>query len=151
VSGGVLQDAWAENTCFGCGPANPDGMHLRSTFSEDGEALVATFEPTERYSSGAPNVMYGGTVASLIDCHSVWTAGAFAARRENREVRPEFVTGELSVRFLKPTPLDRPLHLRAWVEGDLGHRTRVHCTVSADDEVTATGEVVTVRVADHYL
>src|SRR3954470_22441710 len=68
----ALQDAWPDATCFGCGPANPQGYRIKSFWSADGGAVVALFQPQPQYNAGFPNVMYGGLVASLIDCHSIW-------------------------------------------------------------------------------
>jgi hypothetical protein len=75
-----LQHAIPDFTCYGCGPANPDGMHLQSTWDAAGQFVIARFEPQAKYTAGMPNTMYGGTIASLIDCHSLWTAMAFAYR-----------------------------------------------------------------------
>ena len=145
-----VQASWPELTCYGCGPANEAGLHLESYLDEAGESLVATVHPDEVFNSGAPNVMYGGHVASLLDCHSVWTAITFAYRSEGRSLgsppRIAYVTGRLSVDYRKPTPLDRPIHLEAWVEGDVGRKTTVRSELGPEGVTTATGEVVAVRV-----
>ena len=147
-----VQHAWPGFDCYGCGPANPDGIQLESYLAEDGESLVATVEPDAQYTSGMENVAYGGYVASLVDCHSIWTAVTFAHEAEGRPLDEgppiSYVTGELCVSYQEPTPLDRPIELRAWVEGDVGRKTTVTCEVSSGEEVTATGEVTAVRVAD---
>jgi acyl-CoA thioesterase FadM len=89
-------------------------------------------------------------VASLIDCHSNWTAMAFGYKAEGREPGSQpvivSVTGTLSVKYLKPTPLDQTLYLRAWVDGYVGRKTRVICELGTEDTVTATGDSVFVRV-----
>lgn len=144
-----VQDAWPDLSCFGCGPANPHGLRLKSEFSADGTELVATYDPDERFTSGAPNVAYGGLVASLVDCHAIWTAIAFAHRAEGRAVgtdpRIAYVTANLSVDFRKPTPLDQLVHLQAWVDGDAGEKTTVVCEVGTGEELTAEAEVLAVR------
>lgn len=148
--GDPVQDSWPDLTCYGCGPANPDGLHLRSYLDPDAEALVARVVPEARFTSGTANVMYGGHVASLLDCHSVWTAITFAYRDEGRPLgsdpRIAYVTGRLRVDYRAPTPLDRPVHLRAWVADDVGRKTTVRSELGPADEVTATGEVLAVRV-----
>lgn len=144
-----VQASWPDLTCYGCGPANEVGLQLKSYLGADGETLVATVHPEEMFNSGAPNVMYGGHIASLIDCHSIWTAITFAYRAENRELgsspRIAYVTGELCVEYLEPTPLDRSIDLTARVDGDPGKRTRVESELGPEGEVTATGEVLAVR------
>jgi hypothetical protein len=139
-----------EGTCFGCGPANPDGLKIKSYWSDDGQYVVANFTPAERFTSGLRNALYGGLIASLIDCHSNWTAMAFGYKAEGREPGSQppvvSVTASLGVKYLKPTPIDAPLWLRAWVEGDVGRRTRVICELGWQDTVTATGDSVFARI-----
>ncbi len=147
----ALQDLCFPNgTCYGCGPANPDGLHIKSYWSEDGKYVVCQFEPYKRFSSGFKNALYGGLIASLIDCHSNWTAMAFGYKAEGRDPGTQpllaSVTGQLSVKYLKPTPMDQTIHLRAWVEGEVGRKTRVVCELGSEDVVTALGDSVFVRI-----
>src|SRR5690606_39267736 len=99
--------------CYGCGPANPDGLHIKSYWSDDGQFVVATFTPQPKHTSGLKEALYGGMIASLIDCHSNWTAIAFGYRAAGREPgtlpRIMSVTGSLGVKYLKPTPLNATL------------------------------------------
>ena len=147
----ALQDlCLPEGTCYGCGSANPDGLHIKSYWSDDGQFVVCQFQPQPKFSSGFKNATYGGLIASLIDCHSNWTAMAFGYKAEGREAGTlpiiVSVTGSLGVKYLKPTPLDQTIHLRAWVEGEVGRKTRVLCELSTADVITATGDSVFVRV-----
>lgn len=145
----ALQEAWINATCYGCGPANPDGLQIKSYWSDDGQFVVATFQPQPKFNAGFENVMYGGLIASLIDCHSIWTAIAFSYRAENRPHGSlpaiSFVTGSLCIKYLKPTPLDQSIHLKAWVEGEVRRKTRVLCELGSEDQVSATGDVMAVR------
>ncbi|MDQ5822872.1 MAG: PaaI family thioesterase [Chloroflexota bacterium] len=144
-----LQDVWPDATCYGCGPANPEGLRIKSHWSEDSSEVVCRFEPQPQYNAGFPNVMYGGLVASLIDCHSIWTAIAWTYREEGREHGSapsiSYVTGTLNVRFLKPTALDRPVTLRARVTQLQPRKALVECSLYSGDEETARGEVTAVR------
>ncbi len=146
-----VQHSWPDLTCYGCGPANDEGLQLKSYLGDDAETLVASVDPNEMFTSGAPNVMYGGHIASLIDCHSIWTAITFAYRAEERPLgsapRIAFVTRDLCVDYRKPTPLDQPVHLTAWVEGDVGRKTTIQSKLGTEGEPTATGEVLAVRVS----
>ncbi len=146
----ALQDFFPMGTCYGCGPDNSDGMRIKSYWSEDGRFVIATYSVAPKYNAGIPNTMYGGTVASLIDCHSIWTAMAFACRAEGRDLGSLggifCVTGKLAVNYLKPTPLDQPVHLKAWVEGEIGRKTRVLSELGPAGEITATGEVLAVQI-----
>lgn len=133
--------------CFGCGRLNAEGHHVQTRWV-DGEGL-ATFEP--RPSQVAmPGFVYGGLVASLIDCHSVGTAAAAAAEAQGVDIRtegtPRYVTGSLHVDFVKPTPMGPPLELRAWPV-EIGERkVIVESELSVGGEVTARGRVVAVRL-----
>ena len=62
-----------------------------------------------------------------------------------------FVTGSLHVDYLKPTPLGVPLHLNGRVVEIKGRKVVVKIDVSANDVITAQGEVVAVQVPDHWL
>ena len=144
----ALQDAWPNATCYGCGPANPVGYHIKSYWSQDGTEVIASFRPGPEHNAGFPNVMYGGLIASLIDCHSIWTAIAFAYRAEGREHGSlpaiSFVTGTLNVRFLQPTPLSRPLVLRARVTEAHPRKSLVTCFAYSDQVMTAEASVLAI-------
>jgi hypothetical protein len=145
-----VQHSWPDLSCFGCGPANAEGFQIESYLGPEEETLVAAVDPDRRFTSGAPNVAWGGYVASLVDCHSVWTAITFTHRMEDRPLgsdpQIEYVTGSLSVDYHAPTPLDEPIHLRSWVEGEVGRKTTVISEVGPEGETTAEGEVTAVRV-----
>lgn len=145
-----IQDVWPLNTCYGCGPANPHGLQIKSRWSDDGLFFIAGYSPDSKYNSGMPDVMYGGAVASVIDCHSIWTAIAFAHKAANREVGSDpaivYVTGTLTVQYLKPTPLSGTLFLKSWVEGEIGKKVHVLCELGQGDTVTARGDVIAIRL-----
>ncbi|MEO8286492.1 MAG: PaaI family thioesterase [Chloroflexota bacterium] len=148
-SGVGLQDVWPDATCYGCGPANPAGLQIKSFWSSDGTEVICRFKPRPEQNAGFPNVMYGGLVASLIDCHSIWTAIAWTYRAEGREHGSlpaiSYVTGSLTVRYLSPTALDREVLLRSRVVELHAKKALVKCSVFSGDKETATGEVLAVR------
>ncbi|MCL1824562.1 MAG: PaaI family thioesterase [Betaproteobacteria bacterium] len=151
----ALQDACGPNgICYGCGPANPKGIQIKSYWSEDGKRVIATVNPDQKYTSW-PGLVYGGFLAMLVDCHSNWTVMAHHYRADGREPgsQPSIncVTGQLGVRYLKPTPMGVPLHLSAWVEGEVGRKTRVICEIRAGDELTAVGDSIFFRVDTNAL
>ncbi|AUB75430.1 thioesterase [Pseudomonas sp. Lz4W] len=145
-----LQDSAApEGVCFGCGTSNVHGLHVKSFWHEDGVHVIAEHLPDAKY-CGWPDLVYGGLIAMLVDCHSNWTAMAFHYRAQQREVdslpRINCVTGNLGIKFVKPTPMGVPLTLRARVEGEVGRKSRVICEVYAGDVLTAVGDSIFVRV-----
>ncbi len=127
-------------------------MQIKSYF--DGTVSTCRYQPRPEQCAGPEQFVYGGTIASLIDCHCVGTAIAMHYQREGREVgegEPIWcVTGRLTVNYVKPTPIDRPVELRATVVDSTEKKTVLTCTVSSDDEVTANGEVIAVRVPSSW-
>ncbi len=146
----ALQDLAApDGVCFGCGSAHPRGLHIKSHWHADGVHVICTHTPAADF-HGWPGLVYGGLIAMLVDCHSNWTAMAYHYRAENRapdsKPRIDCVTGSLGVKYLKPTPMDVPLRLKARVEGEVARKTRVLCEVYAGDVLTALGDSIFVRV-----
>ena len=138
--------------CYGCGRLNEHGLHLKSRW--DGDETVAIFEPRE-YFTGIPGYVYGGLLASLIDCHGTGTASAAAYRAAGRELGSEpplrFVTASLRVDFLKPTPMGVPLELRGRIQEVKGRKVVVSITLAAEKVVVVRGEVVAVQIPDQML
>jgi acyl-coenzyme A thioesterase PaaI-like protein len=133
--------------CYGCGSANPHGHQLKSYW--DGEESVAEFHP-QPYHTAIPGYVYGGLIASIIDCHGTGTAAAAAYRADGREMGSDppfrFVTASLHVDYLRPTPLGPTLFVRGRVKQIKGRKVVVEATVSAEDRVCARGEVVAVQM-----
>ncbi|KAF1070780.1 MAG: hypothetical protein GAK45_00709 [Pseudomonas citronellolis] len=150
MSVNALQDQVApDGICYGCGSRNPHGLHVKSRWHEDGIHVVAEHLPDARY-TGWPELVYGGLIAMLVDCHSNWTAMAYHYRAEGREPgslpRVDCVTGHLGIQYIKPTPMGVPLSLRAHVEGEVGRKSRIICEVYAGDTLTCVGDSIFVRV-----
>jgi acyl-coenzyme A thioesterase PaaI-like protein len=121
--------------CFGCGPASPDGLRLRSIVR--GDEVVARWQPAEKYQA-FPGMLNGGIIGTLLDCHSNWTA-AWHLRESGRLDRPPCtVTAEYSVKLLRPTPLDTPLELVARVAGSAADRATIEAVLSAAGKPRAT-------------
>jgi acyl-coenzyme A thioesterase PaaI-like protein len=140
-----LQERYGPDTiCFGCGPANPDGLHVRSF--PDGDEVVAEWRPEARHQA-FPGVLNGGIVGTLLDCHMNWTAAWALMQRRAVDRPPTTVTAEYSVRLLRPTPVDVPLRLRARVVEASDDRATVQATLEAAGDVcdTARGTFVAVR------
>ena len=134
--------------CYGCGRLNDHGLQIKSHW--DGEETVAIFHP-KPYHTALPGYVYGGLIASLIDCHCIGTASAAASRAQGREMDKEpplrFLTASLHVDYLRPTPL-APLEVRARVKEIEGRKVVVTATLSAKGEVCARGEVVAVQMPE---
>ena len=138
--------------CYGCGRLNEHGLQIKSYW--DGDETVCIFQPRS-YHIAIPGYVYGGLIASLIDCHGTGTAAAAAYRTESRAMDSEppqrFLTASLHVDYLKPTPLGVPLEVRGRVKEIKGRKVVVAATLSANGEVTARGEIVAVQVPQALL
>lgn len=148
----AFQDYYPDDTsyCYGCGRLNEHGLQIKSYW--DGEETVAVYNPLE-WHMAIPGYVYGGLIASLIDCHSTGTAAAAAYRQEGREMDTQptlrYLTASLQVDYLLPTPLGVPLEVRGRVEEISERKVVVSSTLIADGEVCARGKVVAVRMPDH--
>ncbi len=138
--------------CYGCGRLNPEGHQLKSYW--DGDETVAVFEPKPCHIA-IPGYVYGGLIASIIDCHGTGSAAAAAYRTAGRAMDTDppfrFVTASLKVDYLRPTPLGVKLIVRGQVKEVTGRKVVVSATVSADGETCARGEVVAVQMPEHLV
>ena len=134
-----LQERYApQGRCFGCGPANPDGLHVRSFPSADDPAtVIAEWTPEPRYEA-FEGVVNGGIIGALLDCHSNWTATYHLMRARGADRPPTPVTLDYAVRFRRPTPSGEPIRLSAHVVEAADDRATVEATLEAGGEVTAT-------------
>lgn len=137
--------------CYGCGKDNPHGHHLKSHW--DGDETVARFTPGAQFSGGVPDNVYGGMIASLLDCHGTASAAAFAHRARNREMGDggeplRFVTASLKVDFLRPTPIGVELVVKGKLHSVEGRKVRVSMTLSAEGVTCATAEMLALSLKE---
>ena len=131
-----LQETYApSNACFGCGPANPTGLHVRSFV--DGNEVVAEWQPGQQYEA-FPGVLNGGIIGSLLDCHCNWAATWHLMQKSGSEKPPCTVTADYSIKLLRPTPTDQKIKLLARVIESTDDRAVVEGELIAHDKVTAT-------------
>ncbi len=136
--------------CFGCGRLNDKGYQLKSFW--EGDEGVCRIVPEHHYSGGMKDILYGGLIASLVDCHGAGTAAAAKARELKIEMKPgampRFVTASLKVDYLSPTPVGKELELRAKVEEISGRKVTVNVTVSTDGTVHARGRLLMIQIRE---
>jgi acyl-coenzyme A thioesterase PaaI-like protein len=130
-----LQDTYApDNACFGCGPANPKGLRLKSFVR--GEETVCQWTP-EKHHEAFEGVLNGGICGALMDCHSNWTAAWHLMKKTGAQAPPCTVTADFHVTLKRPTPTVGPVNLRARVVESGEDRAVVECTLEAGGKVTA--------------
>ena len=131
-----LQERYAaKSICFGCGPANPQGLRIRSFVSNS--EVIADWTP-EKYHEAFPGVLNGGIVGALLDCHSNWTAAWHLMNQNHSDSPPCTVTAEYSIKLLRPTPTQEPLRLIAKVVESKEDRAIVEATLMSAGKITAT-------------
>lgn len=156
----AFQDYYPDHVavCYGCGALNEHGLQIKSYWADDnttsevvGLESVCTFTPRPEHTAIAGYV-YGGLIASLIDCHGTGTAAAAAYRVEGRTMDTDpprrFVTAALHVDYLRPTPIGVPLDVRGRVDEITERKVVISATVSAGGEPCARGSVVAVRMPE---
>jgi len=150
----AVQDYYPEDVahCYGCGRLNEEGIQLKTIW--EGEDTVSRYTPRP-YHTAIPGYVYGGLIASLLDCHGTGGAAAAALRREGREIgdgeAPRYVTASLQVDFLKPTPLGPELEVRGKIVEIADRKVILEETLSAEGIVTARGRVVAVKMPDQMV
>jgi acyl-coenzyme A thioesterase PaaI-like protein len=150
MSENAFQDNYPDELshCYGCGRLNPDGLQLKSFW--DGDETVARFRPRPSHMA-IPGYVYGGLLASLIDCHGTGSASAAAGRARPEAAPFRFVTASLHVDYLRPTPIDAELEIRGVIKELKEKKVVVSATVSARGKICARGEVVAVRMPENML
>ena len=131
-----LQERFAPlSICFGCGPANPKGLHIRSFVR--GDETVATWRP-ESHHEAFPGMLNGGIIGSLLDCHCNWTAAWHLMQRNQLAAPPCTVTADYAIKLLRPTPTDGPVELTARVVESSADRATVEGVLTAAGKPRAT-------------
>jgi len=147
----AFQDYYPDHLsyCYGCGRLNEKGYRIKSYW--DGDETVCYFRPKD-YHMAVPGYVYGGLIASVIDCHSTGTAAAAKYREENRsmDTKPafRFLTASLKVDYLKPTPIDKELELRGRILKVEGRKVWLEVDLVSDGVICAKGEVLCIQVPE---
>ncbi len=150
----AVQDYYPDDiaVCYGCGKLNKHGYQIK-TYWEDDET-VCRFKP-ESYHTAFPGYVYGGLIASLIDCHGTGTAASAGLRDKgippNTASLERFVTVSLRVDYVAPTPIDTVLELRGRVKESKERKRIIAVTLSANGKETARGEVVALKMPENFL
>jgi acyl-coenzyme A thioesterase PaaI-like protein len=150
----AFQDYYPDHMahCYGCGSLNEFGHQIKSYW--DNDESVCHFQP-KPYHTAIPGYVYGGLLASLVDCHGTGTAAAAGYRAENRAMDTEpalrYLTASLYVDYLKPTPLGPMLEIRAKVKDVKKRKVVVEEWIVVNGDITVRGEVVAVQVPEQLV
>jgi len=143
----AFQDAWPEGAshCFGCGRNNDHGLQIKSYW--DGDEAICIWQPQEQYKAGE-DILNGGIIATLIDCHSLNTANAAASRAEGGRPIISYVTRNLRIDLLQPTPITQSVTLRARIKEFSEKKITLTCSLFSGKNECASGEIVAVRLPE---
>ena len=143
-----LQNKYApKSICFGCGPANEHGLKIQSI--PEGNNLIAEFQPQQQHQA-FPNVLNGGIIGTLLDCHSNWTAAWAIMKNQNKEKPPCTVTAQYSVKLLKPCPIIQPVKLIAMVVESNNKKVIIKSKLIAKNQIYATCEGIFIAVKEGH-
>lgn len=152
----AFQDFYSDQMshCYGCGRLNDTGMKIKSYWNEDETTSIARFTP-KPYHIAFPGYVYGGLLASLIDCHGTGTAAAAAYKSEGRKMdtQPElrYVTASIHVDYIKPTPINQELELIGRVKEIKGKKVIVEVKLYASGELCVKGEVIAIKIPENMI
>ena len=143
-----LQDQFApKSICYGCGPANENGFQIKS-FVED-DKVIAHWMPKD-YHNAFPNVLNGGVIGTLLDCHCNWAAAYYLMKAHGLEKTPCTVTAEYAIQLLRPTPMGTVLTLEATLDDVKGKKAAIHGKIMIDDTVYDTCHGLFVAVEEGH-
>lgn len=150
----AIQDKYPEDFawCYGCGYLNKRGLHFRTGW--DGEHTVTIYTPQPEHLA-IPGFVYGGFIASLVDCHGTGSAAIALHHKNGHNIEddvhpPRFVTASLHVDYKRPTPQGVTLKAVGTVEEIHPKKFKVETEVFAGEDLVATGEVVAVVKPDSF-
>lgn len=151
-----IQDTYGERFqyCWGCGPKNDMGLHLKSYPSQDGKSVTAKIIPDKMYTGGVPQNLFGGMIAMIFDCHGTASAAYFAHIDKGLEfdentIIGRFITARLEVDFKKPTPMNEEIIVSSKLI-ELGERKAIiEMEMTAKGEVRAKAKMIAVKVKDN--
>jgi len=151
----AIQDEYPDDFawCYGCGRLNEQGHHFRTGWH--GEQTVTIFTPKAEHLA-LPGFVYGGMIASFIDCHGTGSASLALHRKNGHEPGegtepPRFVTASLNVNYHRPTPHGVALKAIGTVHEIHPKKWKVEVEVFANDVLCARGEVVAVVMPSTFL
>lgn len=145
-----FQDYIRHNNCFGCAPGNPHGFRIKSRWRTEGES-VCQFTPRPYHCARSSEVLNGGVIATIIDCHCICTAIADAYARAGKNVGEgddiSYVTASLNIDYIKPIPVEQTMTFIADIQEITPRKTRLRCTVQIADTDYVNATVTAVRIA----
>jgi len=136
--------------CFGCGPANEEGLKIRSFHRKDVEHGLRMSFVTEEHHQAFPGMINGGIIGTLLDCHGNWTASMAIMESNQMQEVPCTVTANYSIQLRRPTPSGEELAITSEVTDLQIDRATVKMELYAKGELCARGEGLFVAVKEGH-
>ena len=131
-----------KNYCFACGKNNPEGMRLRFTYDEGRHGYVCRFRLDKRY-TGPPGHAHGGIIATVLD---------EAMGKVNKLRQVVALTSEITINYLKPVPLNKPLRVESREVSVKGRRhVNMAEILNQKGEVLARGRGLFIAIDPHKM
>jgi len=148
MKGPSLQEKYSpQSACFGCGPANPQGLRIGSfPDPKNPDEVIAEWQGSLMHEA-FPGMLNGGIIGALLDCHSNWTAAYHLMKKAGLDQPPCTVTADFHVSLKRPTPSAEKVFLRARVVESSEDRATIEATLEAGGKICATckGNFVAVK------
>ena len=152
----AIQDRYGERFqhCWGCGPKNDLGLHLKTYPSIDGKSCISRIKLENAYTGGVPSNVFGGMIATIFDCHGTASAALFAHHQKGLELTEStvigrFITARLEIDYLSPSPIEDEIVVTSTLE-ELGERKAIIAMeMTVATKVRAKAKMVAVAVKDH--
>ncbi len=144
---GVQRQYAPSSICFGCGPANQQGLQINSIRIENGLSMEYLPEP---HHQAFPGMINGGIIGTLLDCHGNWTAAVALMDSQGLEEPPCTVTASYTVQLRRPTPTDVILKVTSQIKELSADRVEVELLLEANGKVCATGSGLFVAVKEGH-
>ena len=152
----AIQDRYGERFqhCWGCGPKNDLGLHLKTYPSIDGKSCISQIKLENAYTGGVPSNVFGGMIATIFDCHGTASAAWFAHHQKGLELTEStvigrFITARLEIDYLSPSPIEDEIVVTSTLE-ELGERKAIIAMeMTVATKVRAKAKMVAVAVKDH--
>ena len=152
----AIQDRYGERFqhCWGCGPKNDLGLHLKTYPSIDGKSCISRIKLENAYTGGVPSNVFGGMIATIFDCHGTASAAWFAHHQKGLELTEStvigrFITARLEIDYLSPSPIEDEIVVTSTLE-ELGERKAIiSMEMTVATKVRAKAKMVAVAVKDH--
>lgn len=152
----AIQDTYGQRFqhCWGCGPQNQDGLHLKSFPNADGSECLCHFTPERQYTGGVPTNLYGGLISMIFDCHGTASAAWFNHHNngltlDENTVITRYITGRLEIDFISPVPMEKEITVRARAEEIGDRKITVTMIMEVGGKIHAKAKMIAVRVKDH--